>query len=86
MELSPEAIADLEEQMLRQWINESIPALGGMTPLEAVKTPEGRQMVLDLIDYIKRRQKKHSPPPGMVSPDPDKVKTMLGLEMTLVMK
>jgi HEAT repeat protein len=80
VELSPEALADLEEQMLRQWINESIPALGGMTPLEAVRTPEGRQMVLDLLDYVKQRQEKYPPPPGMISPDYHKAKKMLGLE------
>ncbi|MEA3339749.1 MAG: hypothetical protein U9R15_07270, partial [Chloroflexota bacterium] len=39
----PELIAELEEKMLRQWIDDSIPALGGMTPREAVKTPQGRK-------------------------------------------
>ena len=77
--LPPEAIADLEERMLRQWIDESIPALGGMTPREAVRTPEGRQRVLDLLDYIERQQASHPPPPGMLSPDYRKVKKMLGL-------
>jgi len=38
----PEVIAQLEEQMLRRWIDESIPALGGLTPRQAVKTVEGR--------------------------------------------
>ena len=78
--LPPEAIADLEERMLRQWVDESIPALGGMTPRQAVRTPEGRQRVLDLLDYIERQQASHPPPPGMFSPDYRKVKKMLGLE------
>jgi hypothetical protein len=51
-----------------------------MTPHEAVKTPEGRQMVLALLDYIERQQASHPPPPGMFSPDYRKVKKMLGLE------
>ncbi|MCP4425773.1 MAG: hypothetical protein GY803_14870, partial [Chloroflexi bacterium] len=35
----PEFIAKLEEQMLRQWLDEKIPALDGKTPRQAVKTP-----------------------------------------------
>jgi len=78
--LPPEAIAELEERMLREWIDDSIPALGGLTPREAVKTLEGRQRVLDLIDYIARQQRRVGKAPGMFSPDYRKVKRMLGLE------
>jgi hypothetical protein len=76
----PEVIAELEEKMLRQWIDDSIPALGGMTPREAVKTPEGREQVLELLEYIARRQRAVQKAPGMFSPDYRKVKKMLGLE------
>jgi len=78
--LPPEAIAELEQRMLREWINDSIPALGGLTPREAVKTLEGRRQVLDLIDYITRQQRQVSRAPGMFSPDYRKAKKMLGLE------
>jgi hypothetical protein len=78
--LPPEAITELEERMLREWIDDSIPALGGLTPREAVKTLEGRQRVLDLIDYIARQQRRVGKAPGMFSPDYRKVKRMLGLE------
>jgi hypothetical protein len=78
--LPPEAIAELEERMLRRWIDESIPALGGMTPREAVRTPEGRQMVMDLLDYIERQQARYPPSPRGFSPDYRKVIKMLGLE------
>jgi len=77
---SPEVIAELEEKMLRQWIDDSIPALGGLTPREAVKTPEGRQRVLELIDEAGRMQKGMKKVPGMFAPDYRKVKKMLGLE------
>ena len=40
-----------------------------MTPRQAVQTADGRQRVLDLLDYIERRQASHPPPPGMFSPD-----------------
>ena len=33
--LPPDTLAEMEEQMLRQWLDESIPALGGLKP-----TPE----------------------------------------------
>jgi len=78
--LPPEVIAELEEKMLRQWIDESIPALGGLTHREAVKTPEGRQLLEDLFDYIERRQQQMPEVPGMFSPDYHKAKRMLGLE------
>ncbi|MEA3339158.1 MAG: antitoxin Xre/MbcA/ParS toxin-binding domain-containing protein [Chloroflexota bacterium] len=76
----PELIAELEEKMLRQWIDDSIPALGGLTPREAVETPEGRQQVLELIEYAGRMQKGILETPGMFAPDYRKVKKMLGLE------
>lgn len=76
----PEVIAELEEKMLRQWIDDSIPALGGLTPREAVKTPEGRRQVLELIDYATRMQKMMPKTPGTFAPDYRKVKKMLGLE------
>ena len=76
----PEFIAEMEEKMLQEWIDASIPALGGLTPREAVKTPEGRQQVLDLIDYITRQQQRLGPAPGITSPDPHKAKKILGLD------
>ena len=76
----PEFVAEIEEKMLRQWIDDSIPALGGLTPREAVKTPEGRQQVLELIEYSVQMQKRMSQTPGIFAPDYRKVKKMLGLE------
>jgi len=74
----PEVLAQIEEQLLRKWISEPIPALGGLTPLEAVKTPEGRRRVLELIDEGERMQ-RHYKGPGF-APDYRKTKKMLGLE------
>ena len=78
--LPPEAVAEMEEQMLQDWIEDSIPALDGLTPREAVKTPQGRQQVLNLIDYIEDTQKRSPRPPWVVSPDYRKAKELLGLE------
>jgi len=76
----PEVVAQIEEQMLRQWIDESIPALGGLTPREAVKTPQGRQQVLALIEEAEAMQRRIKKEPGVFTPDYRKVKKMLGLE------
>jgi hypothetical protein len=76
----PEFVAELEEKMLRQWIDDSIPALGGLTPREAVKTPEGRQQVLALIEDSVEMRERVARTPGMFAPDYRKVKKMLGLE------
>lgn len=76
----PELIAQLEEQMLRQWIDEKIPALDGLTPRQAVKTPAGRRQVLALIEDSQKMQRQVKNVPGMFSPDYSKVKRMLNLE------
>lgn len=78
--IPPEVIAELEEKMLRQWIDDSIPALGGLSPRQAIKTPEGRWRVLELIDEAGRMQKMMPKTPGTFAPDYRKVKKMLGLE------
>lgn len=75
----PEVIAQIEEAMLKRWISEPIPALGGLTPLQAVKTPEGRQRVLKLIDDAGRMQQRAKALGGF-APDYRKTKKMLGLE------
>jgi hypothetical protein len=56
----PEVIAELEEKILRQWIDDSIPALGGLTPRQAVKTPEGRQRILELIAHAEQMQSREN--------------------------
>jgi hypothetical protein len=75
----PEVVAEMEEQMVRQWTETSIPALGGATPREAVKTPEGREQVRALLDHIAQSQRGPKPP-GVFSPDYRRAKELLGLE------
>jgi hypothetical protein len=66
--------------MLREWLDASIPALDGLTPREAVKTPEGRRRVLELLDYIGRMQQRRPKGPSILSPDYREAKKILGLE------
>ena len=79
-DLPPELVAELEDRMIRQWLDESIPALGGLTPREAAKTPEGRERLEALFDYIARDQTGQEIPPGVFSPDYRKARGMLGLD------
>jgi hypothetical protein len=61
----PEVQAMLTEQLRRHyesWTDENIPALGGKTPRQAVKDPEGREMVEALILQMERHGRAMSPP------------------------
>ncbi|MBU1473611.1 MAG: MbcA/ParS/Xre antitoxin family protein, partial [Acidobacteria bacterium] len=46
----------LEHHYFEEWPSAKIPALGGKTPLQAVKKEEGRRKVIALIDDIERMQ------------------------------
>jgi len=57
LDLSPELRAEVQAQMQRQvesWVHEEIPALGGRTPLEAVRDPDGREIVESLLLDMER--------------------------------
>ena len=45
-----------------RWVTEEIPVLGGLSPLEAVGTPAGREKVQALIDQIERDGRRMKPP------------------------
>lgn len=55
----PEIQALLREQLTeyyRQWVDIGVPALGGQTPRQAVKTKDGREMVEALLLDLERRE------------------------------
>ena len=57
----PEVQAHLSEMLMAHyagWVHETLPALGGQTPLQAVTTAEGRERVAILVDDIERRSAK----------------------------
>jgi hypothetical protein len=61
----PEVQARIAEMMrahCENWVSEKIPALGGKTPLQAVKDPEGREMVEALVLQMERRGRTMTPP------------------------
>lgn len=53
------------EQQYREWLDESIPALGGKTPREAAQDPEGRAELIELlksIEYTEERRRRAGEP------------------------
>lgn len=58
--MAPE-IEEILEQSLdahwKKWINEKIPALGGITPRQAVKSKDGREKLIALLDDFERRDR-----------------------------
>ncbi len=68
----PEVQAQLAEYMrkhYRDWPSQKIPALKGKTPLQAIKTKDGKEMVEALLMEFERRGKHTIPPldPAIIS-------------------
>lgn len=42
-------IKEMNRNHMERWVTEKIPALGGQTPIQAVKTSEGKEMVEALL-------------------------------------
>jgi hypothetical protein len=57
-------VAQVTARFYEEWPTQKIPMLGGRTPLQAVKTRDGREMVEALVRDIERR-------PGLPGPAPD---------------
>jgi hypothetical protein len=47
------------QKEVESWIHQKIPALGGRTPLEAVRDPDGKEMVEALLLDWERREERH---------------------------
>ena len=61
-----------------RWADQSVPALGGQTPREAVRNEAGRQQVARLLDEFENDQQR--PPEPQHAFDYDKLRRELGLE------
>lgn len=66
----------LDEDMTA-WIRRRIPALGGRTPLQAVKDPDGREMVEALLNELERAYPSQTP--DDVRPNLTKIRKALKL-------
>ena len=70
------ALTDALEAAARAWPDESVPALGGLTPRAAIGTERGRRAVEDLLRSFEGDAHEGSRGAGM---DPDVVRRELGL-------
>jgi hypothetical protein len=68
------------EQLMRdyegRWVNESIPALGGMTPRQALEDPVMRRELEALLDDMTWQARSAD---GSGTMDPDRIRELLGL-------
>ena len=77
----PEARKFLQATMQKQvesWVHEKIPALGGRTPIEAVRDPDGKEMVEALLLHWERRDERDVSP-NQIHPDISAVRRLLNL-------
>lgn len=71
--------AQFLDQWAKSWLDEKIPALNGMTPREAVKTPEGREWVKESLrvwENAEERKRRRGEP----CMDINALRRLLGLE------
>jgi hypothetical protein len=74
VQLSPEQHEELLQMMERRWMTEPVPALGGVTPQEAVADPTRRDSVVRLLATF-----PESDDPQALLLRPDRIRAELGL-------
>ncbi|MCG2721528.1 MAG: SEC-C domain-containing protein [Thermodesulfovibrionales bacterium] len=65
MEIQQQVYTQFMHKHCEKWIKEKIPALGGRTPLQAVKTEEGRRKLIELLksfENMEEHNKKEGRP------------------------
>ncbi len=60
----PAEILDVMRQRFLAWADENVPALGGLTPREAMESEVGRVRVAELVDDWERMGRGQAPMPG----------------------
>lgn len=76
------ALADFMREREDRWMDESVPALGGLTPREAAGDPLGRGQLEDLLDLFDRQ----GTPPSAVTFDTARLRAALGVEPQQVLQ
>lgn len=71
-------IARINEEQHNRWVDESVPALGGKTPREAVKTKNGRKKVEELLKQFENIEERHRRA-GKPWYDVNRLRKMMGL-------
>ena len=70
----------LHEQIYRNWADEPIPALGNLTPRQALAEPDGRRQVIRLLESYDRGERKDAVRQGRSAVDYGFLWKQLGLE------
>ena len=82
----PEARKVLQAAMQKQvesWVHQKIPALGGRTPMEAVRDPDGKEMVEALLLGWEGRDEADVSP-NQIRPDIGVIRRLLNLPSSVV--
>jgi hypothetical protein len=77
----PEARKFLQATIQKQterWVHEKIPALGGRTPIEAVRDPDGKEAVEALLTHWERYD-ENDVSPNLIRPDISAIRRLLNL-------
>ena len=73
-----EFLRALVQRQVESWVHEKIPALGGRTPLEAVRDPDGKEMVEALLLQWERND-QGGVSPNQIRPDIGVIRRLLNL-------
>ncbi|MGH9276667.1 MAG: YecA family protein [Acidimicrobiales bacterium] len=74
--LDPDIVEELQDRFERQWVDESVPALAGLTPRQASEDPTRRDELRRLIASFPGPE---GLPPGAMTMRPDRLRELLGL-------
>jgi len=77
----PEARKLLQATIQKQterWVHEKIPALGGRTPIEAIRDPDGKEAVEALLAHWERHDETDVSP-SLIRPDISAIRRLLNL-------
>ncbi|KJR41157.1 SEC-C motif domain protein [Candidatus Magnetoovum chiemensis] len=58
-EVQQQVYTDLMDKHYKRWLDKIIPALEGVSPLEAVKTPRGKKQVIELLKDIENTEERN---------------------------
>lgn len=56
MEIQQQIYTKFMQKHFEKWLKDNIPALDGRTPMQAVKTEEGRKKVIELLKSIENSE------------------------------
>jgi SEC-C motif len=76
-----EAVKRMANQHWEKWYNDKIPALNGMTPKQAAKTKEGRELLEALLNFYEHRSgQANNAATNLFQPDIRELRSKLGLK------